>query len=156
EPEHRALRRALGAALRAFAQERRREGATLQRELLGRVATLRTLAAGIRARQPLVLEALEVRIRDRLARLAGLPELEPQRVTQEIVSLAERGDVTEEVVRLESHLAALATTLRAPGAVGKRVEFLLQEIQRELNTTGAKSADLAITGLVVEGKSEVE
>jgi uncharacterized protein (TIGR00255 family) len=72
------------------------------------------------------------------------------------VSLAERGDVTEELVRLDSHLVALGTTLRAAGAIGKRVEFLLQEVQRELNTTGSKAADLVVNGLVVDGKSEVE
>ena len=59
-------------------------------------------------------------------------------------------------MRLDHHLQALAATLKSTGAIGKRVEFLLQEIQRELNTTGSKAADLTINGLVVEGKSEVE
>jgi uncharacterized protein (TIGR00255 family) len=95
-------------------------------------------------------------VRERVARLEGLPDLEPQRVLQEIVSLAERGDITEELVRLESHVDALRATLRAAGAVGKRVEFLLQEIQRELNTTGSKASDLLINRLVVDGKGEVE
>jgi uncharacterized protein (TIGR00255 family) len=156
EPERTALRRALGAALAAFERERKREGAALQRELLGRTATIRTLAARIRARVPAVQEAFAARVRERVARLEGAPELDPQRVAQEIVALAERGDITEELVRLESHLGALVTTLRASGAIGKRVEFLLQEIQRELNTTGSKAADLVVNGLVVDGKGEVE
>src|SRR5262249_28603412 len=136
--ERPALRRALAAALRAFDRERRREGAALQRELLDRTATLRRLTVDIRARLPAVRDALDAKVRERVGRLAGTPDLDPQRLTQEIVTLAERGDVTEELVRLDSHLVALASTLRAPRAVGKRVEFLLQEVQRELNTTGSK------------------
>jgi uncharacterized protein (TIGR00255 family) len=154
DAERPALRRALATALRAFDRERRREGAHLARELRTRTAGLVRLAGRIRARQPAVAEALAARVRERVARLA--PDVDPQRVAQEVVALAERGDVTEEVVRLESHLGALAATLRAPGAIGKRIEFLLQEIQRELNTTGAKAADLEVNGLVVEGKGEVE
>jgi uncharacterized protein (TIGR00255 family) len=100
--------------------------------------------------------AFDVRVRERIARLVGAPDLDPQRLTQEIATLAERGDITEELVRLDHHLLALAATLRAAGGVGKRVEFLLQEIQRELNTTGSKAADLAINGLVVDGKGQVE
>ncbi len=156
EPERAALRRALEIALKAFDRERRREGAALKRELLGRTAAIGRLAAEIRTRVPAAVEAFSTRVRERVARLEGLPDLEPQRVLQEIVSLAERGDITEELVRLESHLDALRATLRAAGAVGKRVEFLLQEIQRELNTTGSKASDLLINRLVVDGKGEVE
>jgi len=151
-----ALRKALVRALAAFERERHREGAALQRELLGRVATLRRLSAAIRARVPAAQAAADVRIRERIAKLEATPDLDPQRLTQEIVSLAERGDITEELVRLDSHLVALAATLRAAGGIGKRVEFLLQEIQRELNTIGSKANDLAITGLVVDGKAQVE
>ena len=155
-PERVALRRALSAALRAFERERKREGTALQRELLGRTAAIRRVAAAIRERVPAALEAFNARVRERLARLEGIPDLEPQRVVQEIVGLAERGDITEELVRLDSHLDALAAAFRTTGAIGKRVEFLLQEVQRELNTTGSKAADLAINRLVVDGKAEVE
>jgi len=154
--ERKALGRALGAALQAFDRERRREGRTLGRELLARSATLRRITADVRRRLPAVLAALDARLVERLARLRDAPELEPQRVAREIVAVAERGDITEELVRLESHLDALVKTLRGAGAIGKRVEFLLQEVQRELNTTGAKAGDLGINGLVVEGKAEVE
>jgi uncharacterized protein (TIGR00255 family) len=156
ERERAALRKALANALAAFDRERRREGDALARELLGRTAALRKLAAQVKTRVPAVQAALDARVRERVARLEGTPELDPQRLTQEIVSLAERGDITEELVRLQSHLDALAAALRGKGAVGKRIEFLLQEIQRELNTTGSKAADLAINRLVVDGKAEVE
>jgi uncharacterized protein (TIGR00255 family) len=156
EPERAALKRALAAALKAFDRERRREGAALARELLGRTQALRKLGTAIRARVPAATEAFVTRVRERLAKLEGLPDIEPQRIAQELVTLAERGDITEELVRLDHHLQALAATLKSAGAIGKRVEFLLQEIQRELNTTGSKAADLTINGLVVEGKAEVE
>jgi uncharacterized protein (TIGR00255 family) len=156
EPERAALKRALSTALKAFDRERRREGAALARELLGRTQALRKLGAAIRARVPAATEAFVARVRERLAKLQGLPDIEPQRIAQELVTLAERGDITEELVRLDHHLQALAATLKSAGAIGKRVEFLLQEIQRELNTTGSKAADLTINGLVVDGKAEVE
>jgi len=156
EPERAALRRALAKALRAFDGERRREGRHLQADLLARAATLRRLAGEVRARQPEVTAAVVARLTERVERLRAMPDLDPQRVAQEVVAFAERGDITEELVRLESHLGALVTTLRAAGAVGKRVEFLLQEIQREFNTTGSKTGDLAINALVVDAKAEVE
>jgi uncharacterized protein (TIGR00255 family) len=156
EPERAALKRALATALKAFDRERRREGKALETELLGRTQALRKLAGAIRSRVPAATEAFVTRVRERLAKLEGLPEIEPQRIAQELVTLAERGDITEELVRLDHHLRALAATLKGAGAIGKRVEFLLQEIQRELNTTGSKAADLTINGLVVDGKAEVE
>ena len=91
-----------------------------------------------------------------LARLVGGAEVERGRVAQEFATLAERSDVTEELVRLEAHLVALRAALRASGPVGKRVEFLLQEVHRELNTTGSKAGDPAIVDLVLGAKGEVE
>jgi uncharacterized protein (TIGR00255 family) len=67
-----------------------------------------------------------------------------------------RGDVTEEVVRLGAHVTALRAAMRARGAVGKRIEFLLQEVQRELNTTGSKLADAAMAAEVLRAKEDVE
>jgi uncharacterized protein (TIGR00255 family) len=89
-------------------------------------------------------------------RLVGGAELDRGRVAQEVAVLADRSDVTEELVRLEAHLAALAATLGERGPVGKRIEFLLQEIHRELNTTGSKAGDQGITDLVLVAKAEVE
>ena len=151
-----ALRRALARALRAFERERRREGAHLRRDMLARVASLKRATAAIRRRLPRALAALRSQVEERLVRLVGGAELDRGRVAQEVAVLADRSDVTEELVRLEAHLAALATTLGERGPVGKRIEFLLQEIQRELNTTGAKAGDREITDLVLGEKAEVE
>src|SRR5216117_769531 len=151
-----ALRGALARALRAFERERRREGAHLRRDMLGRAASLKRTTAAIRRRLPRALAVLRSQVEERLVRLVGGAELDRGRVAQEVAMLAERSDVTEELVRLEAHLGALATTLRDRGPVGKRIEFLLQEIQRELNTTGAKAGDREITDRVLGAKAEVE
>src|SRR5207253_3167924 len=92
-------------------------------------------ADGSRSR-PRALAVLRSQVEERLMRLVGGAELDRGRVAQEVAVLADRSDVTEELVRLEAHLGALAGTLCDRGPVGKRIEFLLQEIQRELNTTG--------------------
>jgi len=154
--EHGALRRALGEALRAFDAERRREGTHLRGDMRRRTATLRRATAGIRRRLPPALRELRVQVEERLVRLVGGTELDRGRVAQEVAMLAERSDITEEVVRLEGHLTALGGALRDGGPVGKRIEFLLQEIHRELNTTGAKATDLTIGELVLAAKAEVE
>ena len=78
------------------------------------------------------------------------------RILQEAAFLAERSDVTEEVVRLKSHLGALRDLLDSEETVGKRIDFLLQEIQREVNTVASKSSDLELTHLAVDAKGEVE
>jgi uncharacterized protein (TIGR00255 family) len=146
------LRRALAAALRAFLRERGREGRHVQGDMRQRAATLATLAGRIRHHLP----ALRRRLEERVTRLAAGVDVDPGRLAQELASLADRADVTEELVRLESHLAALATALRGRAAAGKQVEFLLQEILRELNTTGAKAADVQTSAWVLEAKGEVE
>jgi len=151
-----ALRSALGRALRAFDAERRREGAHLLGDMRRRVAALQKATAGIRRRVPHTLLRFRQQVEERVARLVGAAELDRGRVVQEVVVLAERSDVTEELVRLEGHLTALVAALRNGGPVGKPIEFLLQEILRELNTTGSKAGDREITELVLAAKAEVE
>jgi uncharacterized protein (TIGR00255 family) len=82
--------------------------------------------------------------------------LDPERLAQEAILLAERADVTEELIRLESHLQAFAQLLTSSGAVGRKIEFLLQEMHREVNTIASKSNDAIISQRVVDLKSELE
>ena len=154
--EHATLTRALGVALKAFDAERRREGAHLHRDMRQRVTHLKRLTMEIRRRLPAAIAALRQQVEERLVRLVGAADLDRSRVAQEVAALAERSDVTEELVRLEAHLAALAAALAAPGSVGKRIEFLLQEVQRELNTTSAKAGEPHIVDLALVAKGEVE
>jgi len=151
-----AVRRALATALVAFTRERRREGRHVQRDMIRRASTLKRLVARMRSRVPVLQRALRTRVEERLGRMTAGTPVDQARLAQELAALAERGDVTEELVRLDSHLAALAAALRDGAPAGKRVEFLLQEILRELNTTGAKVADVRTSEWVLAGKAEVE
>src|SRR5262249_17728405 len=121
-----------------------------------RTQIIRRATSGIRRRVPKTLARFRQQIDERVARLMGSADLDRARVVQEVVGLAERSDVTEELVRLDGHLAALAAALRGREPVGKPIEFLLQEILRELNTTGSKAGDREITELVLAAKAEVE
>ena len=153
-----AVEAALEAALAALDAERRREGEVLQTDLLARIARMEDLVASIRERAALTPAAMQKRILDRVAQLAAQVPLDPARVAQEAAFLADRADVTEELVRLAGHLGQ-ARTLLADGGdepVGKRLDFLLQEINRETNTIASKSADLEISQRAVDLKSESE
>jgi uncharacterized protein (TIGR00255 family) len=154
--ERAAMMRALARALAAFDAERRREGAHLRADMRGRVAALRRTVARVRGRLPAVAKVVRRQALDRLHRLTAELTIDQGRLAHEAALAAERGDVTEELVRLASHLAALASVLAARGAIGKRIEFLLQEVHRELNTTGAKTSDLTVTSLLLEAKGQVE
>ena len=150
------LWRTLTKALAAFDGQRRREGRHLARDMRARVATIDRVARGVRAALPGVQRDLRRRLTERITRLAAGVEVDSGRLAHEVASVVERGDVTEEVVRLDGHVAALRAAFREPGPVGKRIEFLLQEVQRELNTTAAKVGAPRLSALVLRGKEEVE
>ena len=113
-------------------------------------------AAAVNERAPVRLEAARQRLRDRLDTLAATPDLDPGRLEAEAVLLADKLDVTEETVRLRSHLDQFREALAADGPVGRRLNFLAQEIGREVNTIGSKANDAEITRLAVSMKEEVE
>ena len=143
-------------ALRAFNRERDREGRVLARDMRQRLARLSRIEAGLRRRTAALVPELARRLADRVAGLLGNQQISQERLIQEAALLAERADVTEELVRLSSHLDRLGKLLRQPGAVGKPIDFLLQEIHREINTVASKSADLEVTNLTLEARAEVE
>jgi uncharacterized protein (TIGR00255 family) len=146
----------LRQALRAFTRERAREGEALARDMRQRVARLRVLLRRIHARVAATTPELTERLRQRVETLAGGVPVTEERLAQESALLIARGDVTEELVRLESHLAAMHGLLRSNEPVGKRLDFLLQEVHREVNTVAAKSNDLSITNLTLEARGEIE
>jgi uncharacterized protein (TIGR00255 family) len=120
------------------------------------VATLEKIRRTIRERSQVSQESARQKLKDRVTPLLQGVEVDQTRLLQEIVSLTQKSDITEEIVRLESHLKAIHDLFRATEPVGKRIEFLLQETQREINTIGAKSDDVAIRHAVVDAKEEVE
>ena len=148
--------RALEEALRRLDRERRREGANLQRDMRARVARLSTIAQTMSSQAAPALAEAQGKLTERLQRLLKNAVIDAARVAQEAAFVAERGDITEEIVRLVSHLAALRVLLGGQRPAGKQIEFLLQEAQREFNTVGAKANNLAITQLVIEAKGEIE
>ncbi len=153
-----ALKAAFEAALVRLDEMRRQEGEALLRELSARLDSARKLRATISLRGPEMLDGYRTRLRDRLERLlseSGV-QVDAGRLEAEIVILADRSDVTEELVRLDSHFDQFTRLLNADGPVGRRLDFLLQEIGRESNTIGAKSQDAPIAHLVVEMKAELE
>jgi uncharacterized protein (TIGR00255 family) len=143
-------------ALRAFAAMRAQEGVALLADLQARMAVLRMQVAAVAERAPAVAptyrEQLMKRLRDAKLEL----EVEDERVLREIALFADRCDVTEELTRLRSHLEQFSTLLKSDGEIGRKAEFILQEIGREVNTTGAKANDLAISKAVIELKNELE
>ena len=151
-----ALLETISSACAAAAEMRAREGESLLRELRGRLARIETLVGQVETRAAAVLGGLRERLEKRLAALAPALETDPTRLEQEVVLYVDRQDVTEETVRLRSHLDQFAETLDAPGAVGRKLEFVLQEMGRETNTLGSKSADAALSRAVVELKTEQE
>ena len=150
------VRDALGEALRGFAAMRAREGEALLVDFIQRGEILHRQLEIIAARAPEVPLLYRGQLHRRL-REAGLDlDLDDERVLREIALFADRCDIAEELTRLRSHFEQFAGLLRAEGEVGRRAEFLLQEIGREVNTIGSKANDLTISRAVLELKNELE
>jgi uncharacterized protein (TIGR00255 family) len=147
---------AVQQALRAFDHEREREGRALGRDMRQRVQRLRKLARRMRARISAAAPETAKRLRQRVQALLEGTAVDAERVAQEVAFVLSRGDITEELVRLETHLSALQTLCGSDEPVGKRMDFLLQEIHREVNTIASKSNDLALTDLSLEARGEIE
>lgn len=151
-----AAKAALAGAVAAIERQRRKEGKFLQQDFRARLATLEQKRRAILERSRVAQDAGRQRLHERVAALLQGLGIDQSRVLQEIIVLTQKSDITEEVVRLHSHLKALTDLVRSSEPVGKRFEFLLQEVQREMNTIGAKSDDVAIRHAVVDAKEEVE
>jgi uncharacterized protein (TIGR00255 family) len=150
------VRTLVAAALKDFNRAREREGKALAKDMAGRLKNLRRIHAALSRRAAALVPELARRLSDRVGALLGKESVSPERLVQEAALLAERADVTEELVRLESHLTRLGELLRQSAPVGKPIDFLIQEIHREINTIGSKSADLEVTNLTLAAKAEIE
>ena len=154
-----ALRKAFDGAVRSLDEMRAREGAALGVDLVKRLESVRRIALEVAKRGPEVLDVHRRRLKERAERLriaAELGSVEPGRLEQEIALFAERVDIAEELTRLESHCCQFAQLVASPEAIGRRLDFLLQEMAREANTVGAKSPDAPIAHAIVEVKAEIE
>lgn len=153
-PAIKAVQQLFEQVLTEFTQMREREGERLAVHINERADTLEQLAAQVRERGPLVRNAWLERLQSRMRELAV--DIEPQRLAQEAALSAQRLDVDEELSRLASHLVEVRQSLQRGEAVGRRLDFLMQELNREANTLSSKSQDAEMTRCAVEMKVAIE
>jgi uncharacterized protein (TIGR00255 family) len=146
----------LDAAMQALKSMRQQEGEALCRDFHLRLQAMAQQIQAIRQRVPQVVVDYRQRLEQRVKELFDQVEIDPNRLAQEAILFAERADITEELTRLEAHMQAFTRLLSSSEAVGRKIEFLVQEMHREVNTIGSKSNDTAIAHSVVELKSELE
>ncbi|NBQ55563.1 MAG: YicC family protein [Verrucomicrobia bacterium] len=156
--EDRKILGGIRGALKKMVESREREGQHMVRSLRGHLKKMESVRGRLEKAAAEMKRKQGERFQDRLQEIAGEAgvNLDPERVVREVASAADRGDVTEELARIRAHLAEAQglTGKRAPG--GRNLEFIIQELQREVNTVGSKSGDLGLTRLAIEFKSELE
>jgi uncharacterized protein (TIGR00255 family) len=158
-PVRDALDVAMQEAIANLNAMRQREGEALRMELVGLLDRAVQLRVAISRRAPVLVDQFRQRLQERVERALKKAEahgIEPSRLEAEVVLFADRSDITEELARLSSHFEQFAVLCGEPVAIGRRLEFLLQEIGRETNTIGAKCPDVQLSHLVVELKAEIE
>lgn len=147
-------RELLEAVLEEFTITRAREGEKLKAMLLERAATVETRVAEVAPRMPLVIAGFQEKLAARLKE--ALATADEDRIRQEVALFANKIDVDEELTRLTTHMTELRRILEKGGAVGKRLDFLMQELNREANTLGSKAADITVTQVAMELKLLIE
>lgn len=147
---------AIGAAIDELETMRVREGAHLRTDLDARRALLADLLARIAAAADAGRAALEQRLLERARELAGMLPIDQAALSQEVVRVAQRSDISEEVTRFRGHLAHWAALSDSPEPCGRKLDFLLQEMNREVNTIGSKADGLHVSEVVIQAKAEME
>ncbi|NLZ39366.1 MAG: YicC family protein [Firmicutes bacterium] len=146
----------LEKALYNLKKQRREEGARIKTDIELRLNLLAEIVAQIEKRAPLVLEEYRRKMEERLKEYLGLEEIDQTRLLTEAAVFADRSNITEELVRLSSHIEAFRDTLQQDGVIGRKLDFITQEILREANTIGSKANDYQVAKLVVDLKTELE
>jgi uncharacterized protein (TIGR00255 family) len=154
------IEKALAEGLNELEHMRAQEGEALRQEMAERISKIDGLVPTIENAAAGLVDAYRARLQKRIGELltrnGQLVEIDPARLAQEVAYLSDRSDVSEEMVRLRSHLTQFREALNAPGETGKMLDFLLQELNREANTTLSKSTDLVIKEAALAIKAEVE
>ncbi|OGP76603.1 MAG: YicC family protein [Deltaproteobacteria bacterium RBG_16_49_23] len=156
EPYWQEIASILKQSLQEMDEMKSSEGDTLAKDIQKRLERITQELKEIKCQFSSHFEVYRVRFREKLQSLLGGIEVDPYRFQQEMAMLAERTDITEEIVRAESHLSQFALLMNGKESVGRKMDFLLQEIHREVNTVSAKVNDAEISQKVVEIKSELE
>ncbi len=149
------LSASLDETVRTLTEMRQREGESLQRDLAARLSVIGGLLEGISGRSPQVVLEYQKRLADRIRELTGGIVVDEARLLQEVAIMAEKSDITEEIVRFRSHIDQFTDLLTVGDGAGRKIDFLIQEMGREVNTIGSKSGDAEISRNVIEIKSEL-
>ena len=143
-------------ALTDLIKMREDEGKNLEKDILNQISSIETLRKSIAAKQFITIQKFQEKLNEKIKILTSGIEIDPARIAQESALLADRCDVTEEIVRLKSHLEQFNILIASNDPQGRKLEFLTQEINREVNTTGSKTIDLEVSRAVIEMKSCLE
>lgn len=143
-------------ALNNFVSMRETEGHKMKDDIKSRLAYISELVRKVEERSPMVTEAYRERLYNKISELLNDKKIDEQRILTEAAIFSEKTAVDEETVRLKSHIQQFTTLLDSTEAVGRKLDFLIQEFNRESNTIGSKAQDVEITRIVVELKSEIE
>ncbi|MBQ1685582.1 MAG: YicC family protein [Clostridia bacterium] len=147
---------AVDAAAHELIEMRALEGERISRDLLTRLDTLSAIRDRIAEKAPLVVEDYRAKLNSRIESLLSEVEIDRARLATEIAIFADKANIDEELVRLSSHFAAMRALFEGDEPVGRKLDFLVQEMNREFNTIGSKANDKAIAALVIDGKAEIE
>jgi len=148
------IKKLLKQTLAIFLEVRQREGAQLKVLIDERCAKMQSFVVSASGRMPEVLRLIRNRLKDRIVELVAQPDFD--RLEQELVILTQKLDITEELDRLDTHISEVLRVLQQPEPVGRRLDFLMQELNREANTLGSKSADKEMTQIAIELKVLIE
>jgi uncharacterized protein (TIGR00255 family) len=149
------LAKVLDEAIRTLTEMRTREGESLRRDLTARLTLVAGFLEEISERTPQVVLEYQKRLGDRIRELTGSLVIDESRLLQEVAIMAERSDITEEIVRFRSHIDQFTDLLGMDDGAGRKIDFLIQEMGREVNTIGSKSGDAGISRNVIGIKSEL-
>lgn len=150
------LDKALDSAIESLKAMREEEGKVLLDDMLLRLGSIKESIAKVKDREPVILKEYVKKLKARIDSLLDGIESNPISISQEVAILAERCDVTEEMVRIESHIEQFVRLTETDGAIGRKLDFILQEMNREVNTIGNKTSDYPSSQAVIEVKSELE
>ncbi len=149
------LERILSDSIDSLTEMREKEGELLYRDFLARSGIISDYLGDLETRAPQVVMEYKKKLSERIGELTDILEIDESRLSQEIAIMAEKSDITEEIVRFESHLSQFSEMLESDEAIGRKMDFLLQEMLREINTIGSKSSDIEMSRNVIEIKSEL-
>jgi len=146
----------INTALRSMESMRINEGMALEKDFLERLNRITRYIDEIRSRTTVIVESYRDKLMQKINNLIKPIEINEDRIIQEVALMADRSDITEELIRVESHLEQFRNFINQDDAIGRRLDFLLQEINREVNTMGSKASDSLVSQLAVEIKAELE